>query len=228
MIRRKVGWAEFFPVTWWIILVTAGAFVLQVIAMLFDPEIIKYLALQPVSILQGRYLWTLVTHMFFHGNFLHLFVNMFALFSLGGLCEKIIGRKRFFWLYLLSGVFAGVLSVLLSGFYGSSTWGARVFGSPEMYMVGASGALFAVAGLFVVLLPRIRFSIIFLPFFSLPAYIMVPLLLVIMWLGTIAANLPIGNTAHFGGFLIGLGYGWYLRAKYRRKVEMLDRYFRRH
>ena len=213
--------------TWWIILVTSFASILALVLGYFYPNIWDFIALKPVDIASGKYLWTLVTHIFFHGGIAHLFVNMFALFSLGGLCERIIGRKRFLWLYILSGVFAGTLSVILAVLFGGTEWGARIFGSPDVMMVGASGALFAVAGLFVILLPKIKFSIIFLPFFSLPAYIMVPMLLVLMWVATIAANLPIGNSAHFGGFLVGLGYGLYLRMRYKRKIEMLDKYFSR-
>ena len=125
------------------------------------------------------------------------------LYSLGGLCERIIGRKRFLWFYIISGIFAGLLFVFLAYFFGANDLGARIFGSPIAYAVGASGAIFAIAGLFVMLTPKLRFVLIFLPFFSLPAYIMVPAVLVITWLATAATGLPIGNTAHFGGFLIG-------------------------
>ena len=96
-----------------------------------------------------------------------------------------------------------------------------------MFIVGASGAIFAIAGLYVMLLPRIRFSIIFLPFFSLPAYVMVPAALFIMWGLSVAFNWPIGNVAHFVGFLTGVGYGAYLRFKYKNKVERLQRFFDR-
>jgi len=103
---------------------------------------------------------------------------------------------------------------------------AAVFGSPGEYMVGASGAIFAIAGLFVLILPKLKFTIIFLPFFSLPAYIMVPAVLIITWIVSIAAGWNIGNVAHFGGFIAGVLYGYYLRLRYRRKIEMLERYFR--
>ena len=122
-------------------------------------------------------------------------------------------------------MFAGLLSVFLAGFFGAGIF-ERIFGSAESAMVGASGAIFGIAGLFVILLPKVRFSIIFLPFFSLPAYVMVPLILFLTWFATIAADLPVGNVAHFGGFLAGLTYGYYLRAKYRKRVMMLDRYFK--
>ena len=210
----------------WLIIVTVIISVLAFVLFSISEDYFNYLALKPSNILQGKYLWTLLTHIFVHGSFAHLLINMFVLFSLGGLCEKIIGRKRFIWFYLISGLFAGILSVVLAGAFGNSELGARIFGSPEIFMVGASGAIFAIAGLYVMLLPRLKFMIIFLPFFSLPAYIMVPAMLAVMWILSIIGNWPIGNVAHFGGFLAGIIYGIYLRQKYKRKVQNLQRYFK--
>ena len=212
-------------IVWWISAICIVFFVLEFILMTLNPDSIKYFALNSNNFFSGKYLWTLITHMFAHGGVLHLFVNMFALFSFGTLCEKIIGRRRFIWFYLVSGIFAGLLSVILSGLFGFGFW-ERVFGSPGVYMLGASGAIFGIAGIFVVLVPRMRFGIIFVPFFSLPGFIMIPLVLVLMWFASVGAGLPIGNVAHFGGFLIGLAYGFYLKVKYRRKVAMLQGYFR--
>src|SRR3989344_941912 len=92
---------------------------------------INYLALNPSHILQGDYIWTLLTHMFVHGGIIHLIINMIVLSSLGSLCERIIGRKRFLGFYILSGLFAGILSVALSAQFGSTLWGERIFGSPD-------------------------------------------------------------------------------------------------
>jgi len=227
--RRGLRGRSFFDslsVVGWLILANV---IISVIAFIFwvsIPESINWFALKADNIFQGEYLWTIILHMFSHGGFFHLFINMFVLFSLGGLCERIIGRKRFLWFYLLSGIFAGILTIVLAGLYGGSDFGARAFGSSDVFMVGASGAIFAIAGLFVLLLPRLKFIIIFLPFFSLPAFIMVPLVLVLTWLASFYGGLPIGNVAHFGGFLVGIGYGLYLRVKYSRKVAMLQRHFR--
>jgi uncharacterized protein len=215
-----------FSVTTWIIIISIIVSIITFILAAFSENYLNYLALKPTNILQGKFLWTLLTHMFAHGGILHLFINMFVLFSLGGLSEKIIGRKRFLWFYIISGLFAGALSVVLSGFFGHTDLGARIFGSPDIFMVGASGAIFAIAGLYVILLPKLKFMIIFLPFFSFPAYIIIPAALVIMWIASIIGNWPVGNVAHFGGFLIGIIYGLYLRQKYRRKVQRLQHMFR--
>tara|TARA_Y100000310_G_scaffold335883_1_gene419017 strand:- start:419 stop:1048 length:630 start_codon:yes stop_codon:yes gene_type:complete len=198
-------------------------FVIGTGLLMIDQSMIKHLSLKPSDIIQGDYLWTFVTSMFMHGGFFHLAVNMFVLFSLGNFCEKIIGGKRFFWFYMISGLLAGVVFVLLSGFFTSTELGIRIFGSPDLAGVGASGAIFAIAGLFMVLLPKLKFTIIFFPFFSLPAYVMIPVVLFATWIVSAGAGFPIGNTAHFGGFLVGVIYGSYLRKKYYRKVMSLNR-----
>jgi len=225
ILRKKEGFIKRHSVTFLLILFTFIVSVIFFIVFTINEEFITYFALKPSSILSFVYPWTLITHIFVHGGIAHLLINMFALFSLGNLCERIIGRKRFLWFYLVSGVFAGLCAVVFSGFFGFGI-SERIFGSPETFMVGASGAIFAIAGLFVVLLPKIRFSIIFIPFFSLPAYIMIPLVLFLTWIVTYAVNLPIGNTAHLGGLIAGLIYGFYLRNKYKKKVRMLQGYFR--
>lgn len=223
--RGFLGFISRMSATSWIVWLSVIISTLGFILWALYPASVDYFALKPSNILAGKYLWTLVVHIFSHGNSLHLFVNMFVLVSLGSLCEKIIGRKRFVWFYLISGVIAGMLSVLLAGFFGYGFW-VKLFGTPDTYMVGASGAIFAIAGLFVVLLPRLRFGIIFIPFFSLPGFIMIPLVLILTWLATYFAGLPIGNVSHLGGFLSGMVYGFYLRTKYKKKVMMIQRIFR--
>ncbi len=183
----------------------------------------NFIALKPTNILQGRALWTFLTSMFMHGGVFHLFINMFVLFSLGMVMERIVGRRRFLWFYLASGLFSGLIFVLLAALFGRGDIGASIFGGVSVPAVGASGAIFAIAGLFVVLLPRARFAIIFLPFFSLPGYIMVPGVLILTWIASVATGLPVGNSAHFGGFLAGLIYGLYLRRKYKNKIRKLNK-----
>ena len=122
---------------------------------------VEYVAIQPNLFMNGKALWTLITSMFMHGGFFHLFINMFVLFQLGNLSEKIIGKKRFLWFYLLSGIFANLLFVILSFYFGNSSIGERIFGSPNISALGASGAIFAIAGLLMILIPKLRFMIIF-------------------------------------------------------------------
>lgn len=245
-LGARRNWFSNWSITNWLILINVIFFVFVMIlfppvskiiegvrVLTLNPFVVNNIALSWNNIAELR-VWTFLTSMFMHapGGFLsifsfHLLINMFVLFSLGNLSEKIIGKKRFLWFYLISGLIAGAMFVLLAYFFGGSDLGARIFGSPEIAAVGASGAIFAIAGLFMILTPRLRFMIIFFPFFSLPAYIMIPLVLFGTWIVSYYAQFGVGNTAHFGGFLAGVIYGLYLRNKYKRKTQMIANYFSR-
>jgi len=220
--RKRPSFFANWSVTTWLVIVNVVFFIIFFQILLKYPD---YVAIRPSAIMHGQYLWTIVTNMFMHAGIAHLLINMFVLFSLGGLCEKIIGRKRYFWFYLISGIIAGLSFVFFAYFFGNSPLGAKIFGAPDSLAVGASGAIFAIAGLFMILTPRLKFMIIFLPFFSLPAYIMIPLVLVLTWVVSSFWGMGVGNTAHFGGFLVGVAYALYLRHKYKRKTRMIERYF---
>ncbi len=116
--------------------------------------------IQPCHIISGQYLWTIITSMFMHGGFFHLFVNMFSLFFLGSLTERIIGRKRFFWAYLIAGIFGSLFFVLFAYIGGFVPRGDYVFGGIDDFAVGASGAIFGLLGILAVLLPRKRIYLI--------------------------------------------------------------------
>ncbi len=75
--------------------------------------------------------WRLFTSMFLHGSLLHLAFNMFALWQVGCLVERIFGSARFAALYLAAGVCGSIASVL---------W------NPQVNSVGASGAVFGIIG----------------------------------------------------------------------------------
>jgi len=80
--------------------------------------------------LDGQW-WRLLTSMFLHGSLLHLAFNMFALWQVGRLVERIFGSLRFTGLYLLAGLAGSLASVL---------W------NPHVNSVGASGAIFGIIG----------------------------------------------------------------------------------
>jgi len=176
---------------------------------------IDSVALRPSNIFGGTYVWTFLTSMFMHAGFFHLFVNMLSLFFVGSLIEKIIGRKRYFWFYLLSGIFAGVFFVLFSLVF-TSDFGA--------YAVGASGALFALIGLLVLLTPNLPVYVMFIPIPIKMKYA-APGMLALLWIISIAGSVPIGNTAHLGGLIAGLLYGLFLRKKYKNKMTHIRKHF---
>lgn len=198
-----------------LILINVIAFLLFLILVYSNSETVNYIAIKPANIFQGEYLWTFLTSMFMHAGFFHLFANMLSLFFIGGLVEKILGAKRYLWFYLGSGLFAGALFVL----------SALVFpADANTFAVGASGALFGLVGLLVLLTPNLPVMVMFIPIPIKMKYAG-PGILAVLWLISVAGNIPIGNTAHFGGLIAGLVYGIYLKNKYPRKTRYLKRYF---
>lgn len=213
-----------FSVTTWIIFANIVVFIfaLLFIGIFGTDKVLSIIALQPKAFFKGA-VWTLLTSMFMHGNFTHLFVNMVSLFFIGNFVEKLIGRKRLFWFYMLSGLIAGLFFVVIAYFFGNTEIGMRVFGSPEIFAVGASGAIFALGGLLAVLTPRLRVYV----FFVIPMqmWIAMVVLLVVLWAASVGAGLPFGNTAHLGGLLVGIIYAVYLKNRYRRKTALISKYF---
>ncbi len=181
--------------------------------------------LMPSDILHGNNLWSIITSMFLHGGVFHLIMNMLSLMFLGSFLEKLIGKKRFLMIYFVSGIVASLFFVVLAGFFGSTALGSRLFGSPDALAVGASGAIFGIAATLMILTPKVKVYIFPIPK-SLPLWLGVLLNLFALWVISASISLPIGNSAHLGGFLTGIIFGLYLRFKYKKRVQVLDQVFR--
>lgn len=209
--------ASFFDsVTNKLILINVILFFIFQIIVVMNPLLLDYFALKPSNVFQGLALWTLLTSMFVHASLGHLFVNMISLFFVGNFVERLIGKKRFIAFYFLSGLIAGLFFVFLSLVFKSEF---------NMYAVGASGAIFALAGLLMILIPRLPVLVFFI--IPMPLWAAMIVLLFGVWIISLAIGLPVGNTAHLGGFVAGVAFGSYLRYKYSRKVRLLNQYFTR-
>lgn len=204
-----------FNATFLIILLNLICFAVFYLLIFVNSDFIKYIAIMPSNIFQGKYLWTFLTSMFMHSGFFHLFANMFSLMFLGNFTERLLGKKRFVLIYLASGIFAGILFVLSSLILPSDF---------NTYAVGASGALFGLVGILMLLTPNLPVYIMFIPIPIKMKYA-APGILILLWLISIAGNVPIGNMAHFGGFILGIIYGLYLRRKYKNKAKYIRKYF---
>ena len=217
--HKKKGIFDYLSVTLTLIMLNVFAFVLFLILLVLfkdKPELLyDYIALKPINIIHGKYVWTFLTSMFMHGGLFHLFANMLSLIFIGSLVEKILGRKRYLYFYLASGLAAGLFFVLSSLVFVSDL---------NTFAVGASGALFGLVGLLVLLTPNLSVYLMFIPIPIKMKYAG-PGMLALLWLISIAGDIPIGNTAHFGGLIVGIFYGVYLKSKYKRKTEHLRRHF---
>ncbi|MEM4230755.1 MAG: rhomboid family intramembrane serine protease [Candidatus Pacearchaeota archaeon] len=206
----------FYSTTNKIILTNILIFIVFTFLLIINEKVIDYFAVKPANIFEGKMMWTIFTSMFLHANLSHLFVNMVSLFFIGNFVEKLIGKKRMLLFYLLSGIIASLFFVFLSLIFKSEY---------NVYAVGASGAIFALASMLMVIVPKLPVFVFFI--IPMPLWGAMLFLLFGLWIISYFAGLPIGNTAHFGGFVTGLIYGIYLRIKYNRKVKILNLYLTR-
>jgi len=213
--RKKKNLFGSLSVNTTLILINVLLFILFLILISTEFLSIDAVALRPSNIFSGQYVWTFLTSMFMHGNFFHIFVNMLSLFFIGSLIEKILGAKRYLSFYLIAGLFAGLFFVLFSLVFPADF---------NAYAVGASGALFGLVGLLVLLTPNLKVYVMFIPIPIKMKYA-APGLLIVLWIISATANIGIGNTAHLGGLIAGLIYGIYLRTKFPNKVKAIDKHF---
>lgn len=143
--------------------------------------------------------YQLVTHMFMHGGFAHIFFNMFGLVMFGKIIESVWGGKKFFILYFISGLGAAGLQLLAFNMSGIATM-----------MVGASGAIFGILAAFAMLFPNVELMLIFLPV-PIKAKYMVPGFAVLSLVFGVAGirGDNIAHFAHLGGAIFGFLIAWY-------------------
>ena len=213
--KKRRNFLNGLSITSIIILINIVAFIFFTLIISSNVKFLDYIALKPSNILQLKYIWTFFTSMFMHAGFFHLFVNMLSLFFVGSLVERILGAKRYLLLYLATGLFAGLFFVLSSLIF---------TGNFSTYAVGASGALFGLIGLLMLLTPDLPVYIMFIPI-PIKIKYAAPGILILLWVISAVGDVPIGNTAHLGGLLFGLAYGIYLRKKYKNKTAYIRKQF---
>ena len=102
-LNGKRGFSLKLSINTILILITVLLFFVFSLLLKFNVLTIDSIAIKPANILEGKYFWTFLTSIFMHGGFFHLFVNMFSLFFIGTLLQKILGQKRYLYFYLISG-----------------------------------------------------------------------------------------------------------------------------
>ncbi|MGR3813618.1 MAG: rhomboid family intramembrane serine protease [Cognatishimia activa] len=155
-------------------------------------------AMFPARISQGQDLQGLFTSMFLHGGFMHLAGNMLFLWIFGDNLEDDMGHVPFTLFYLAGGIGAGLAQVI------SEPMGT-------IPTVGASGAIAAVMGGYLLLYPRAKVDIlliliIFFRIFTIPAWIMLGLWFALQLVNGVTGDPETGGVAywaHAGGFVIG-------------------------
>ncbi len=162
-------------------------------ATLIRPEFIYLLGFQPAAFFSRP--WTVVTAMFVHAGFWHIFANMLTLYFFGSYFSRLVGRDKFLFVYFAGGIVGNLLFWALA--------------SPFAVAVGASGAVFALAGGLVMMRPK-------LPVIIFPIPIPMPLFVAVLGGFVILSFLPsVAWQAHLGGLIVGLIAGYISRKRER-------------
>jgi len=143
--------------------------------------------------------WQIVSYMFMHAGHWHLAFNMLALWSFGRILERVWGNQRFLIFYLISGIGAAIVYLLVNTFVFSNTY--------YDVMVGASGAVYGVLVGFTLLFPNFKIVLLFFPVPVATKYFVPVLLLIDLSAGVTGISVFGTNVAHFahlGGALSGL------------------------
>lgn len=150
--------------------------------------LMEYGALWPVG--SGMFSpWQLVTYMFLHGSFGHVFFNLFALWIFGQSIENFWGTNRFVIYYFLTGIGAALLHMWIGG-----------AGSPT---VGASGAVYGILLAFGMMFPN-RYIILLIPPIPIKAKYFVMIFGAIeLFSGLMRTDSGVAHFAHLGGMVIG-------------------------
>ncbi len=184
----------------------------------------------------------IVTHMFMHGGFWHLFLNMYALFMFGQVLEQVWGPKRFFIYYMVSGLGAALVHETVILFQYEKLMnvispdqlnlvlneGVEYFRNGKVFTdetmqglqlllntptVGASGAVFGILLAFGVLFPNTQLMLIFPPIPIRAKYFVLAYGAIELYMAVTQPGSNIAHAAHLGGMLFG-----YILIRYWRKT----------
>ena len=178
----------FFLLTYWPHTVRLRGYVYQEPLRLWAQQ----LMLHPAN----AYLWQFITYAFLHGSVMHIVGNMYFLFLFGNNVNDRLGSVGYVCLYLAGGVFAGIGHMLFEG------------ASP---VLGASGAVAAITGAYLVLFPRTLITVIYWFFLigtielSALYFILFKLILWDNFIEPSFARQGVAYAAHVAGYAFGLG-----------------------
>lgn len=164
--------------------------------------------------------WQILTHMFMHGGFWHIFFNMYSLLMFGSILERSLGPKKFLIFYFVTGLGAAALHT------GVEWMQARVFianGAVNAYQallmtptLGASGAIYGVLIGFAMLYPQAQLMLIFPPIPVKAKWLVVIFAVIELFSGINGIQESVAHFAHLGGML----FGWLLIRWWRKHGKL--------
>ena len=217
---------ELLPVTKNLLYINVLMFLAALVAEKYGIDLNQYLGLH-LFIADDFKAFQVVTYMFMHGGFMHLFFNMFALFMFGRVLESVWGSARFLTFYLVTGIGAGLVQEIVQfiyydmqlSMYQGVSLGAGVVVPMAQYLnmwitVGASGAIYGILLAFAMTFPNERLFIMPFPVPIKAKYFVLIFgaLELLSGLGNHAGD-NVAHFAHLGGMLFGLILILYWRKK---------------
>ncbi|PWH19538.1 MAG: rhomboid family intramembrane serine protease [Ardenticatenia bacterium] len=214
-------------VNWMLIALNVLIFLMMLSLGPYAERIVFLLGVVPLRLLAYPDLaqaFTLITSMFLHGGWAHLFSNMLALYIFGDNVEDRMGSWRYLAFYLICGIIAALTHVLFNP-------------ASRIPTIGASGAISGVLGAYLVLFPRAR-VITLLPWFFLPWFVEVPAVTYVgIWIASQLLNGMLAIVtgaqafggvawwAHIGGFFAGFVLVYLFASRRPARRTYPDEYF---
>ena len=208
-----------------LVFANAGAFLITFIA---PAVMVDLFGLSPQAVIEQGRLWQLGTYLFIHdpNGFFHILFNMLSLWMFGTELERRWGTTAFAKYYFVTGIGAGVATVLVSFLPFATT--QSIYTSST---IGASGAIYALLLAWAILFPHRQ--ILFMLFFPMPARMAAILMGGISFMSAVSGrNGSVAEATHLAGLLVGWIYlkgpkNLNLEIKYRLTRWRMERMRRR-
>jgi membrane associated rhomboid family serine protease len=150
-------------------------------------------------------LWQPVTYMFIHGDFFHIFMNMFVLWMFGTEMESIWGSRKFLRHYFVTGIGSGIIWLIFN------------YGNSYSVLIGASGAIYGILLAYGLMFPNRKVLIYFL--FPIKVKYFVTILAAIAFVSSIdKSGSNISHLTHLSGMIVGFLYLKFPNIKYKTSI----------
>ncbi len=195
-----------------ILAITGGIFLFQLAARYFGSPIESLFGLIPAYVFSRLMIWQLVTYIFLHGDFMHLFFNMFALWIFGRELEFLWGPREFIKFYFITGIGAGIF-----------TWITGL--NSTVPTIGASGAIMGLLTAYAITFPN-RYLYIYGIMPVKAKYLAMFYVVIEFFMGIGYNSDGIAHFAHLGGIIIAFVYlkKQNLRINHLRLKELFKAY----
>jgi membrane associated rhomboid family serine protease len=183
----------------------------------FVDSLVPRLGLVPTFVLHDAWVWQIATYMFLHGGVFHIAFNMLALWMFGAELERIWGTRYFLKFYLVTGIGAGALTVLISLLPFEFAQQLQ-----RSIVIGASGAIYGLLLAYAMYFPDRPIYMYFV--FPIPAKVFVAIMGAIAFFSSLSEAGGVANATHLGGLLVA--YVFLKGARIHPLSEMKYRYLK--